>query len=255
MEPLHTLPNDPQPDWARLLPQEAFTEIILVLRAGLPSQLTEPPAELERRTRAAMAAVGALLPATAFEGRLAAQAVVADAWAMDCLRLARERQLELEVARRCQLQAASMMREGKSALRALEKLQAARRKREADDVAANQAAWVEHSALGMMAAALSAAAGAPAPAAPAPAEPAGEPVPDEAVPDVSVLAAARPSGAGKEAREETKRAAAEARLVKTVSKYDLKSLDAGFETRVRFPAGLAASLAGGAGITPRPARP
>ena len=147
MEPLHTPPNDPQPDWARLLPQEAFTEIILVLRAGLPSQLTEPPAELERRTRAAMAAVGALLPATAFEGRLAAQAVVADAWAMDCLRLARERQLELEVARRCQLQAASMMREGKSALRALEKLQAARRKREADDVAANQATVAQTQAL------------------------------------------------------------------------------------------------------------
>ncbi len=111
-----------------------------------------------------MAGVASLRPETAAEGRLAAQFVAADAWAMDCLRLAGERRLEFEVARKCRAQAMSMMREGKSALRALQRLQAARRAVDGDEAAANRAAWAEHGALRMMAEAL-----APAPAASAPA--------------------------------------------------------------------------------------
>jgi hypothetical protein len=110
-----------------------------------------PP--LDRDERAAMAAVASMLPVNAVEGRLAAQFVLADAWAADCLRLAQERQLEFDVARKCRTQAASLMREGKSALRMLLRLQAVREKREADDAAAERAAWVEHAAMEMMAAA------------------------------------------------------------------------------------------------------
>ncbi len=156
MESSDSAPARSQPDWTQLLPREAFHEIMLILRSALPPPLTDDPADCARRDRAAMAGVAALLPVTAAEGRLAAQFVAADAWAMDCLRLARERRLEFEVARKCRAQALSLMRESKGALRALLRLQAGRRAMEADDAAANRAAWVEHGALGMMGEALAA---------------------------------------------------------------------------------------------------
>ncbi len=147
-------PSDPQPDWVRLLPREAFQEIMLTLRSALPPPAVDDPLVWARRDRAAMAGVAALLPVTAAEGRLAAQFVAADAWAMDCLRLAVERRREFEVARKCRAQAMSLMRESKSALRVLLRMQAARRAVEADEAASGQAAWAEHAAVGMMAAAL-----------------------------------------------------------------------------------------------------
>ncbi len=151
MDTSHNLPPDPQPDWALLLPREAFHQIVFTLRRALPPPVSDDPAELVRRDRAAMAAVASLLPETAAEGRLAAQFVAADAWAMDCLRLAGERKREFEVARKCRAQATSLMREAKGALRALQGLQAARRKIAGDEDAAGRAAWAEHAAVGLMA--------------------------------------------------------------------------------------------------------
>ena len=58
---------------------------------------------------------------------------------MDCLRLAGERRLEFNIARNCQAQAMSLMREAKSALRRLERTQAIRRGIEADPAAAERA--------------------------------------------------------------------------------------------------------------------
>jgi hypothetical protein len=168
MDPSHDLPADPQPDWARLLPREAFHEIVLILRGALPPPVSDDPGGLVRRDRAAMAAVAALRPENAAEGRLAAQFVAADAWAMDCLRLAGERRRELEIARKCRAQAASMMREGKSALRMLLKLQAVRQAIEADEAAANRAAWAEHAVAGVMEEALGTAPAAPDRPTPAP---------------------------------------------------------------------------------------
>ena len=109
-----------------------------------------------------MAAVASLRPENAAEGRLAAQFVAADAYAMACLRLAQIRRRETDVARRCAAQAASLMRESKSALRMLLRLQAVRGAIEADEAKAERAAWTEHSVLRMMEPAL-----APVPAAPA----------------------------------------------------------------------------------------
>jgi hypothetical protein len=147
MKTLHSQTADP----FRALPREVFSQVILVLRAALPRPLMETPAEAAKRDRAAMAAVALLLPENAVEGRLAAQFVAADAWAMDCLQLAQERQREPRIAERCRAQAMGMMREGKSALKALERLQAQRRALARDEAAAERAAWVEHAALGMMA--------------------------------------------------------------------------------------------------------
>ena len=138
-------------DPARDLPREAFLEIMRILRGALP-----PPADSSadpmRRDRAAMAAVAALGPVNAAEGRLAAQFVAADAWAMDCLRLAGERRLETTIANKCRAQAMSLMREAKSSLRLLAKMQAARQA--LNEAASERAAWVEHATAGMMAEAL-----------------------------------------------------------------------------------------------------
>ena len=163
---MHDEPANPQPDWARLLPRDAFAEIILILRAALPPPVSDDPADLARRDRAAMAAVAALQPANGAEGRLAAQFVAADAWAMDCLRLAAERRREFDIARKCKAQAMSLMREAKSALRLLLRLQAARQAVEGNEAAANRAAWAEHAAVGAMAEALRTTPAAPDPAPP-----------------------------------------------------------------------------------------
>ncbi len=148
-----------EPNWARLLPRDAFAEIILVLRGALPPPgLDDPDAmawqDWARRDRAAMAAVAALLPENAAEGRLAARFVVADAWSMDCLRLARERRHEPDIAQKCAAQAMSLMRESNRAVSLLLRLQAARRRTEKDAAEADRAAWVGHSAAAAMGEAL-----------------------------------------------------------------------------------------------------
>jgi hypothetical protein len=77
-------------------------------------------------------------------------------------------------------QAASMWRQSDSALRSLERLQEARRKRDSDPAAAGQAAWTEHCVQGFMADALH---GGPAAFEPAPPPPPPEPEPEPAASD------------------------------------------------------------------------
>ncbi len=117
-----------------------------------------------------MAAVASLRPENAAEGQLAAQFVLAEAWAADCLRLAGERRREMAIALKCKAQALSFMREAKSAWRLLLKAQAERMAMEKDAEAASRAEWAEHAVVGMMAEGLAAegvvAAAPQAPAAP-----------------------------------------------------------------------------------------
>ena len=143
-------PADPQPDWAVLLPREAFREVIRVLRGCMPLPDVDAAEAWGRQDRAAMAAVASLRPENAAEGQLAAQFVLAEAWAADCLRLAGERRRETGVALKCKAQALSFMREAKSAWRLLMKAQAERKALEKDPEAWSRAEWAEHAALGMM---------------------------------------------------------------------------------------------------------
>lgn len=125
-----------------------------------------------------------MLPANAEEADLAARCVGHAAYGMDCLRLARVHRADLTSFLKCTAQAASVERRAQSARSLLMRLQAERRKREADSAAVDQAAWREHCAIGMMAdalgvdATLSPPPEPPPPPAPQPAE---EPVPDLAV--------------------------------------------------------------------------
>ncbi len=149
--------GDVKTDWAMVLPPQVFGAVILVLRAVLPPPVVDEPGEWLARDQVAMAAVASLAPATAAEGRLAAQFVAADAYGMDCLRLAQLFRLEPDVARRCAAQAMAMMRQSQGAMRMLLRLQAVRRAVAADPVAVRQADWVEHAAVNLMAEALAAA--------------------------------------------------------------------------------------------------
>ena len=142
---------DPRPDLGSLLPREVFQEAIFILSHTLPPPFTGDPVDEARRDRVAMAGVAALWPVNAAEARLAAEYVATGVWVSHCLRLACERDAEFEVARKCRAQAMSMMREGKSTLRMLLKLQEVRKATEADAVAAGRAEWVEHCALEIMA--------------------------------------------------------------------------------------------------------
>ena len=156
MENAHEVSPDPSSDAAHRLPRDVYLEIMRILRVALPfprtGEGTEP--DLARRNRAAMAAVAGLRPQSPAEGRLAAQFVAADAWAMDCLRQAEEKWREPRLADKCRAQAMGMMREGKSAMRVLLRVQAARREVEKDEAEAGRAAWAEHCALAMMEAGL-----------------------------------------------------------------------------------------------------
>ena len=143
-----------QPDWGRSLPRDAFYEIMRVLRRALPRPEVDDAASWARRDRAAMAGVVALQPVNAAEARVAAQFVVTDAYSLDCFRVAQEKCQEPDVARRCSAQGMSMMRESKSAMRLLLRMQASRRTVAGDDVEWGQAQWAEHAAAKMMAEAL-----------------------------------------------------------------------------------------------------
>jgi hypothetical protein len=215
------LTGDPQPDLALTLPRDAFYEIMRVLRGALPPPETDEPAAWLRRDRAALAAVAGLQPETGAEGRMAAQFVAADAYALDCLRLAQVHRHRPDAARRCAAQAMSMMRESKSAWRLLMQAQAKRRALAQNEAAAGRAAWAEHGAGKMMAEALAAAPEAP---------PAPPPVPPSVRPPVRQ--------ARREAGPVVAAAATAALRTEIVSRGATGNRKTRRETAARFPRGL-----------------
>jgi hypothetical protein len=161
-----------RPDLALQLPRDAYWMLIHTLHISLPPPPPgDDPEAIARRDRDAIAQVASLLPVTAAEARLAARFVAADAQAHECLRLARLHPTDVMQALKCNAQAATMWRQSESALRVLQRMQAARCKRDSDPAAAGQAAWTEHCAQGFMADALHGGPAAFEPAPPPPPEP------------------------------------------------------------------------------------
>jgi hypothetical protein len=144
------------PDLASRLPADAYWHLVHTLRLTLPPPLADSPEERARRDHAAIARIAALCPADAAEADVAAQFVAASEQWKECLRLAQSPETTREWAAKCRAQAASMMRQANGALRLLLRLQQARGKRDADAAAQSSAAWTEHVALSLMAAALAA---------------------------------------------------------------------------------------------------
>ena len=152
-----------------LLPAEAYYHLVRKLRLTLPPPAGDSPDELLKRDHAAIARIAALAPGNAVEADVAAQYVAASEQWADCLRLAQAPETTPEWQPKCRAQALGMMRQANSALRLLLRLQEARRKLEADNVACDRAARAEHVAIALMAAALAQPAQSPDLAAPPPA--------------------------------------------------------------------------------------
>jgi hypothetical protein len=148
---------DPSPeplDLTLQLPRDAYYQLIHTLRAALPPPVTDTPEDLVRRDNAAIALVAALFPATADEASLAATYVAANAQAMDCLRLVRQYPDDPNFILKFTARSAGLMREARATWSLLLRVQAERRRREADNAATDRAAWTEHCAIGLMAQAL-----------------------------------------------------------------------------------------------------
>ena len=112
------------------LPPSIARHTIFLLLESLPPPLSDIPEERAARDEAAIASLAVLKPADAFEARLAARAVAADARATECLRLASVPKMPPDRVDQCIRQANAMMRASAAALRSLQAMQAAREKAE-----------------------------------------------------------------------------------------------------------------------------
>ncbi|MEJ0015343.1 MAG: hypothetical protein WDN25_02050 [Acetobacteraceae bacterium] len=158
-----------------LLPRSTYWHLVHTLQATLPPPAADTAAALAHRDNAAIAEVASMLPANAEEVAIAARCVAAHAQAMDCLRLAHQKRDDIDRYLRCNAQCAGMLRQAGAARTLLLRVQAARRAREADPANCDQAAWIEHCAIGLMAHALNDAEPDPPPPPPPPAEIVAEP--------------------------------------------------------------------------------
>jgi len=140
---------------AAQLPADTYHHLAHSLSLTLPPARTDSADDLARRDLSAIAQVAAFCPTNAAEANLAALFVMHAEQAKDCIRTAMQPGTSPEWAMKCRAQAISMTRQALGALRHFERMQAARKKREADIKASNQAAWTEHCALNLMAEALS----------------------------------------------------------------------------------------------------
>jgi hypothetical protein len=156
-------------DLAYLLPPQLYHHVVDALRGALPAPATDTPEDLRRRDYAAISQIAAMLPANGEEAMLAAQFVAASAQALDCLRLVRQHAADSPLGLKCLAQAASMMRQARSARSLLLTAQARRVVREANEKTCDAADRLEHAVLYMMADALPPAS--PPELAAAPAEP------------------------------------------------------------------------------------
>src|SRR5262245_52246151 len=116
--------HTPPPDFPVAIAREVFARLC----SSLPPPAVDTPEARALRDDLAYAAVEALYPADAAEAELAVQAVAANAHAMDSFRMAGQPDRSEDFVLRCRAQAQSMMRTAQSAIRALERRQAAREK-------------------------------------------------------------------------------------------------------------------------------
>ncbi len=122
----------------------SYYTLVHRLTAALPPPSDDTPVALVRRNLAAVAEVAALLPTNPAETALAVAHVAANAHAMECLRLAHHRDTPRREAIACGMQSASMLRQALAALRALQRMQAVRAKRETQIAPTEAAERLEH---------------------------------------------------------------------------------------------------------------
>jgi hypothetical protein len=112
------------------LPPAIARHTMFLLLESLPPPLSDTAEERAARDEHAIASLAVLNPADAFEARLAARAVAADARATECMRLASVPKTHPDRVDQCVRQANAMMRASETAVRSLRAMQAARAKAE-----------------------------------------------------------------------------------------------------------------------------
>ncbi|HEY2620955.1 MAG TPA: hypothetical protein VGI78_26695, partial [Acetobacteraceae bacterium] len=116
---MHTLPN---------LPDSTACGVLATLCASLPAPIAGTPEDRASRDEIATAAVAALHPTNAFEAKLAADIVLAEAHYADSLRQAGEHRGDLAATSGCRAQAMGMLRQMRGLLRDYLRMQAERDK-------------------------------------------------------------------------------------------------------------------------------
>jgi hypothetical protein len=116
---MHTLPN---------LSGSIAREVFATLCRSLPAPIPDTPEARASRDDVAMAAVAELHPTNAFEAKLAADIVLAEAHYADSLRQAGEYRGDLAAINRCRALAMGMLRQMRGLLRDYQRMQAARDK-------------------------------------------------------------------------------------------------------------------------------
>ncbi len=111
------------------LPPAIARHTVFLLLESLPPPLSDTAEERTARDEA-IASLAGLHPADAFEARLAARAVAADARATECLRLASVPKTHPDRVDQCLRQANAMMRASEAAVRSLRAMQAMREEAE-----------------------------------------------------------------------------------------------------------------------------
>src|SRR5271165_319855 len=148
----HTEPEPP--DLALQLPRDVYYQLIHTLR-GTIAPVSDTPEDRAHRDNAAIALVASMLPANADEANLAASYVALQARGLRFLGLAEQYfTTDHAFAMKCDIQGNKMLREARATRTLLQRIQTDRRKREGDSAAVDQAAWIEHCAIGLMAQAL-----------------------------------------------------------------------------------------------------
>jgi hypothetical protein len=183
----HEHPHPYQPDPTQLLTHQAYYQLIHTLFSLLPPPLADTPEALIARNNAAIAKIAALAPVNDDEADIAAHCVAARAQAEDMLRLIRFHAGDTPLVMKLTAQYALMERTAGSIRTQLQRLQAARHKREKDSDPAEADEWARHIAARLIQRALDQG---PVPAVPTapPAEPAldaeppAPPVPPPAAP-------------------------------------------------------------------------
>jgi hypothetical protein len=138
-----------------------YYQLIHTLSGCLPPPRTNSPEDRIRHENAIIARIASMLPANADEAHIAGQCIAAQAQSDECLRLSQVHIADERLFMRFTALSVGMMRQSNSARSLLMRVQAQREKREADAGALNQANWIEHCAIGLMADALGRAGPAP----------------------------------------------------------------------------------------------
>jgi hypothetical protein len=120
------------PDPIDLLSHHAYYQLVHTLFAVLPPPLADTPEAMIARNDAAIAKVAALAPVGADEADIAAHCIAARAQGEDVLRLIRIHAGDIQIVMKLHAQYALMERTAVSIRAQLQRLQAARRKREPD---------------------------------------------------------------------------------------------------------------------------